>query len=152
MSILSTVKKGYMTIKTAAGYVKLLPRTLATLVAMSDGKSVEEKITELNSKLTGNHMHLTENSNGSLELPSGFKLVYGTYPASALVSDATVGGYSVTVPLAKYKLTSPLFANATAIYPGGFPRVAIHSTASDSLKIGCDVNVKNCYIHWMVIG
>ena len=52
MSILSTVKKGYMTIKTASGYVKLLPRTLATLVAMSDGKSVEEKITELNSKLS----------------------------------------------------------------------------------------------------
>lgn len=51
MSILSTVKKGYITIKTTAGYVKLLPRTLATLVAMSDGKSVEEKITELNGKL-----------------------------------------------------------------------------------------------------
>ena len=55
MSILSTVKKGYMTIKTASGYVKLLPRTLATLVAMSDGKSVEEKITELNSKLSEFH-------------------------------------------------------------------------------------------------
>lgn len=52
MSILSTVKKGYMTIKTASGYVKMLPRTLATLVEMSDGKSVEQKITELNSKLT----------------------------------------------------------------------------------------------------
>lgn len=52
MSILSTVKKGYMTIKTASGYVKLLPRTLATLVAMSDGKSVEDKINELNGKLT----------------------------------------------------------------------------------------------------
>lgn len=50
MSILSTVKKGYMTIKTASGYVKLLPRTLATLVAMSDGKSVEDKINELNGK------------------------------------------------------------------------------------------------------
>ncbi|MEY8410508.1 hypothetical protein AALB51_04575 [Lachnospiraceae bacterium 62-26] len=95
---------------------------------------------------------MTENSNGSLELPNGFKLVYGTYPAYALTADAAVGGYSVTVPLAKYKLTSPLFANAAAIYPGGFPRVAIHSTASDSLKIGCDVNAKNCYIHWMVIG
>lgn len=41
-----------MTIKTASGYVKMLPRTLATLVEMSDGKSVEQKITELNSKLT----------------------------------------------------------------------------------------------------
>ena len=51
MAILDITKKGYMTIKTAAGYVKLLPRTLATLVAMSDGKSVEEKITELNSNL-----------------------------------------------------------------------------------------------------
>lgn len=78
--------------------------------------------------------------------------MYGTYPASSLVSDAVVGGYSTTISLAKYGLKTPLFANATAIYPGGFPRVAIHSTASDSLKIGCDVNVKNCYIHWMVIG
>lgn len=45
MAILNVVKKGYMTIKTASGYVKMLPRTLATLVEMSDGKSVEQKIT-----------------------------------------------------------------------------------------------------------
>ena len=52
MAILSTVKKGYITLKTASGYVKLLPRTLATLVAMGDGKTVEEKINELNGKYT----------------------------------------------------------------------------------------------------
>lgn len=52
MAILDVAKKGLITIKTAAGYVKILPRTLATLVEMSDGKSVEQKITELNGKLT----------------------------------------------------------------------------------------------------
>lgn len=37
MAILDTVKKGYLTLKTATGYVKLLPRTLASLVSTSDG-------------------------------------------------------------------------------------------------------------------
>ncbi|MCI9216255.1 MAG: hypothetical protein HFG95_04040 [Dorea sp.] len=58
MAILSTIKRGYLLIKTATGYVKLLPRTLATLVSMADGSTVESQITslrngvnELNSKL-----------------------------------------------------------------------------------------------------
>ena len=84
MSILSTVKKGYMTIKTASGYVKLLPRTLATLVAMNDGKSVEEKINELNSNLKKQYVQSgrasTQNVNGyfrqaQIAFPKAYKTV-----------------------------------------------------------------------------
>jgi len=78
MSILSTVKKGYMTIKTASGYVKLLPRTLATLVAMSDGKSVEDKINELNGKLNNivlsEEIAVTTNGNWATLNKPGYKL------------------------------------------------------------------------------
>lgn len=85
MSILSTVKKGYITIKTTAGYVKLLPRTLATLVAMSDGKSVEEKINELNSKLKKQYVQsgraTTQNVNGYFRVaPINFPQAYKTIP------------------------------------------------------------------------
>lgn len=47
MSILSTVKKGYLYMKTSSGYLKLLPRTLATLVSMSNGNSVETEISNI---------------------------------------------------------------------------------------------------------
>lgn len=52
MSILSTVKKGTWSIKTVSGYIKYLPRTLATLVDMSDGKTVEETINTINTNLS----------------------------------------------------------------------------------------------------
>lgn len=44
MSILSTVKKGYLYMKTSTGYLKLLPRTLASLVSLDNGHSVETEI------------------------------------------------------------------------------------------------------------
>lgn len=53
MAILSQTKQGFITFKTVAGYMKWLPRTLATLVTMNDGKSVEEKITQLNGRFAG---------------------------------------------------------------------------------------------------
>lgn len=52
MAILNTIKKGYMHLKVGGAYIKLLPRTLATLVSMSDGRSVENAIDELNRKLS----------------------------------------------------------------------------------------------------
>ena len=51
MAILDTVKKGYLTLKTATGYVKLLPRTLASLVETSDGSNVQTKLDTINNNL-----------------------------------------------------------------------------------------------------
>lgn len=48
MAILSTVKKGYLYFKTLTGYIKVLPKTLASLVEMADGTTVEDNINELN--------------------------------------------------------------------------------------------------------
>lgn len=50
MAILNIIKKGYIHLKVGGAYIKLLPRTLATLVSMSDGRSVENAIDELNRK------------------------------------------------------------------------------------------------------
>lgn len=55
MAILDTVKKGYLTLKTATGYVKLLPRTLASLVSTSDGSDVQTKLDTINNNLN-NHI------------------------------------------------------------------------------------------------
>lgn len=49
MSILSTVKKGYLYMKTSSGYLKLLPRTLASLVSLNNGNSVETEISNIKS-------------------------------------------------------------------------------------------------------
>lgn len=51
MAILSTIHKGYLRLKTVAGYVTILPRTLASLVEMKNGKSVEDAVTELDNKV-----------------------------------------------------------------------------------------------------
>lgn len=104
MSILSTVKKGYMTIKTASGYVKLLPRTLATLVAMSDGKSVEEKINELNGKLlrarNTSQTGWTFNRMGNLVFFSHNKVVGGVVANTKYTNQGNApAGYK---PVAKY--------------------------------------------------
>lgn len=110
MSILSTVKKGYMTIKTASGYVKLLPRTLATLVAMNDGKSVEEKINELNSKST---QTVTQTINGlscTFYLTKIGKLVICNIIASGSLSTNDQGVNSV-IPAA-YRPAQSLFITA----------------------------------------
>ena len=55
MAILDTVKKGYLALKTATGYVKLLPRTLASLVSTSDGSDVQTKLDTINNNLN-NHI------------------------------------------------------------------------------------------------
>lgn len=49
MSILSTVKKGYLYMNTVSGYIKLLPRTLASLVSLDNGNSVETEISNIKS-------------------------------------------------------------------------------------------------------
>ena len=69
MAILSTIKKGYLLIKTATGYVKLLPRTLATLVSMADGSTVESQITALKgsvSELNSNIIEISKSEMGQL--------------------------------------------------------------------------------------
>lgn len=73
MAILDTVKKGYLTLKEATGYVKLLPRTLASLVETSDGSNVQTKLDTINNNLisivergTKNNYNYTKYSNGDM--------------------------------------------------------------------------------------
>ena len=73
MAILDTVKKGYLALKTATGYVKLLPRTLASLVSTSDGSDVQTKLDTINNNLiyivergTKNDYNYIKYSNGDM--------------------------------------------------------------------------------------
>lgn len=65
MSILDTIKKGYLYTKTSAGFLKLLPRTLAELVSLNDGSNLENTIssikTTLNSLKTGANATVVNN-------------------------------------------------------------------------------------------
>ena len=71
MSVLDTVKKGYLHIKTATDeYMRILPRTLASLILMNDGSTAEDSINgklnktsvvnNLTSTITGNALDATQ--------------------------------------------------------------------------------------------
>lgn len=100
MAILSQTKQGFITFKTIAGYVKWLPRTLASLVTMNDGKSVEEKITQLNGSLAfrdaflGNHCYtfsFGKINNGYLRSSSVF-LPYAASEVNATITKINIPG------------------------------------------------------------
>lgn len=91
MAILDTVKKGYLTLKTATGYVKLLPRTLASLVSTSDGSDVQTKLDTINNNLTTviKNVEVTK-TNLKINANSDFRWVWdlptipGYYPLEVL--------------------------------------------------------------------
>lgn len=72
MAILNIIKKGYIHLKVGGAYIKLLPRTLATLVSMSDGRSVENAIDELNRKLPAIGTNY-------IKYPDGVQICWGTF-------------------------------------------------------------------------
>ena len=153
MAILNTIKKGYMHLKVGGAYIKLLPRTLATLVSMSDGRSVENAIDELNRNLQSGYTHLSEDEIGYVKFSNGLKAIYGTYPAQAMIDERpTTGGYSVTIDISKYGLKNPLFTLASPRYSQGHPTATVHSVSENAIKIGCNINYDGCFITWLVIG
>ena len=66
MAILDTIKKGYCYMKTSTGYIKLLPRTLAELVSLKNGLTVEDVLSKLknaaNATLVNNATTTVENT------------------------------------------------------------------------------------------
>lgn len=66
MAILDTIKKGYCYMKTSTGYIKLLPRTLAELVSLKNGLTVEYVLSKLknaaNATLVNNATTTVENT------------------------------------------------------------------------------------------
>ena len=108
---------------------------------------------ELNRKLKSGYIHLTKDEIGYVELQNGFKAIYGTYPAQAMIDDRpATGGYSVTIDISKYGLKNPLFSLASPRYSQGHPTVTVHSISENYIKIGCNVNVSGCFVTWIVIG
>lgn len=77
MAILSTIHKGYLRLKTVAGYVTILPRTLASLVEMKNGKTVEDAVTELDNKV--NKVKILSKDEFGITIDTGHSHVrYGT--------------------------------------------------------------------------
>lgn len=90
-------------------------------------------------------------SNGSLRLPNGLKLNWGVCRANSLGSDSSNGGYSRTIGfLLPYDSWCVSFA--TAQYAYGFPTVTSHNVSTSKFTISCDVNYRDVYINWLVIG
>ena len=93
MAILDTVKKGYLTLKEATGYVKLLPRTLASLVETSDGSNVQTKLDTINNNLISIKERGVKNGYNYIKYSNGDAVVWRKYTWSTDVSVSWYGLY-----------------------------------------------------------
>lgn len=122
MAILSQTKQGFITFKTIAGYVKWLPRTLASLVTMNDGKSVEEKINQLNGSLTDTGWQNLANGRVSYRVKNGWCIVNASSIGHITLygsSDLTKTTLITTLPVGA-RPTQLIRENGTAMDATGY--------------------------------
>lgn len=96
MAILDTVKKGYLTLKTATGYVKLLPRTLASLVSTSDGSNVQTKLDTINNNLISIVDRGVKNGYNYIKYSNGDAVAWRKYAWNTDVSTSWYNLYFVS--------------------------------------------------------
>lgn len=113
MSILSTVKKGYLYMKTSTGYLKLLPRTLASLVSLDNGHSVETEIDLIKSTAS----NLSKIVNGHTTKLNGLKTGSTSTVANNLTT--TTDGYVLDARMGKSLQDSITTLNSTFSYETG---------------------------------
>lgn len=113
MSILSTVKKGYLYMKTSTGYLKLLPRTLASLVSLDNGNSVETEISLIKSSTS----NLSKIVSGHTTKLNGLKTGSTSTVANNLTT--TTDGYVLDARMGKSLQDSITTLNSTFSYETG---------------------------------
>ena len=113
MSILSTVKKGYLYMKTSTGYLKLLPRTLASLVSLDNGNSVETEIASIKSSA----FNLSKTVSGHTTKLNGLKTGSTSTVANNLTT--TTDGYVLDARQGKTLNDSITTLNSTFSYETG---------------------------------
>lgn len=113
MSILSTVKKGYLYMKTSSGYLKLLPRTLASLVSLDNGNSVETEISNIKSAASS----LSTTVSGHTTKLNGLKTGSTSTVANNLTT--TTSGYVLDARMGKSLQDSITTLNSTFSYETG---------------------------------
>ena len=108
---------------------------------------------EIAKKLSGGYTALTSSTytTGYFYLSNGVCAEYGTYPCNSMDRNTNNGGYTKTITL-NSGIKTFYFAIASSIYPGGFPDTNIYTRSNGSVTIGCNVNVSNAYVSWLVIG
>lgn len=142
MAISTTVKKGYITLKTAAStYVKLLPRTLASLVTTDSGSNVQDELDELNSNLNTYNKFSIDTSDTGEVWTNGRKIYRQTF----LTTDTIPANGSLTIPLDIAGVsgiwidTQNSFiasGNNDQIYP--LPLVAYGGDTSENIGVWCN--------------
>ncbi len=102
-----------------------------------------------NSKLS--YTSLTSTRNGVITAGSLW-IVYGVFPFNSFTSHSNSGGYHTIIDLTSYKFLKPLYGNVAAQYPSGKPLCTMGVIDASQIQLLCDVNVKNGYAMWIVIG
>ena len=123
---------------------------LYNIILLSYAKILQIK--ELNSNLI-KYTQLTTSVNGWIKLNDKVNIVYGSFPASSMVKDGNVGGYSTEIDLSKYNLNRYILSIAAPVFQAGIPMVTTYwNSSTKKLKLICNVNVTNVYVHWLVVG
>ena len=125
MSILSTVKKGYLYMKTSTGYLKLLPRTLASLVSLDNGNSVETEIASIKSAASS----LSTTVSGHTTKLNGLKNGSTSTVANNLTT--TASGYVLDARQGKTLNDSITSLNSTLIR-----KIAYSATVTNETMLG----------------
>lgn len=121
-------------------------------LSAAQGKALNDKITALNSNLI-KYTQLTTSVNGWIKLNDKVNIVYGSFPASSMVKDGNVGGYSTEINLSSYNLNNYILSIAAPVYQSGIPMVTTYwNSSTKKLKLICNVNATNVYVHWLVVG
>ena len=113
---------------------------------------IQGDLEAMKNTLTNGYKHLQSSVHGQIELPNGYKAVYGVYPCAAMVADSDIGGYSGVIDISAYGLKEAIWSMASPRFTNGFPRSVVVSVSTQQIKLGCDINNSNGFIQWMVIG
>lgn len=131
------------------GHVKLSDSSTSA-VAASSGVAASPAAVKAVRDYVDQWLGTSAEGNGSVKLPNGLVINWGTYPAASMASVGD-GVFKVDITF-KTPFSSYCVPFVAARYYTGFPKVAIASYSKTKVSILCDVNILDCYVHWLAIG
>lgn len=134
---------------TAYGHLRLSDSSTSTS-NVSGGYAASPAAVKAVRDLLTQWLGTSAEGNGSVKLPNGLVINWGTYPAASMAMVAS-GVYKADITY-KTAFASYCVPFVSARYSSGFPRVAVSSYTKTKVSVLCDVNISGCYIHWLAVG
>lgn len=131
------------------GHVKLSDSSTSS-VAASSGVAASPAAVKAVRDLLTQWLGTSAEGDGSVKLPNGLIINWGTYPAASMALVGS-GVYKADITY-KTAFASYCVPFVAARYSSGLPRVAVASYTKTKVSVLCDVNLSGCYVHWLAVG